>query len=170
MSPKEKITLKDIAEKAGVSVPTVSQALAGKGRIAQATKARIFQVVEELSYHPDPAAQSLARRRADKLEPGSSPQPNRKSMKQANFLEYVSNHELPLGVQIEAQQRDEEGYDVSGLRLDPRPSTRYPGRACTNCSASCSLPLTGQIIPTRSRPAWMPFTPPGLKDRAKQQR
>jgi ADP-ribosylglycohydrolase/transcriptional regulator with XRE-family HTH domain len=118
MAFKDKVTLEDIAKKAGVSVPTVSQALAGKGRIAKATKARILQVVEELSYHPNVAAQTLARRRADKIESRLPRRLNRKSMKQANFLEYVSNHELPLAVQIETQQRDEEGYEVNGLRLD----------------------------------------------------
>jgi len=118
MAKRERVTLEDIAQKAGVSVPTVSQALSGKGRISKATKERIFQVVEELSYHPDPAAQSLARRRADEVDSHPTRRLNRKSMRQVNFLEYVSNHELPLALQIEVQQRDEEGYDVNGLSLD----------------------------------------------------
>lgn len=118
MSPKARITLEDIAQKARVSVPTVSQALAGKGRIARATQERILQVVEELSYQPDRAAQTLARRRADEVEPRPIQRPDRKSMKQVNFLAYVSNHELPLAVQLERQQREEEGYDVSGLDFD----------------------------------------------------
>ena len=118
MTPKVRVTLEDIAREAQVSVPTVSQALAGKGRISQATKERILQVVEELSYQPDPAAQSLARRRAEEVEPRSTRRPNRKAMKQVNLLEYVPNHELSLGLQIEIQQREQEGYDLSGLRLD----------------------------------------------------
>jgi ADP-ribosylglycohydrolase/transcriptional regulator with XRE-family HTH domain len=118
MSPKEKITLEDIAQKAGVSVPTVSQALAGKGRIAQTTKERILQVVEELSYQPDPAAQSLARRRTDEVNPHPTQRSNRKSMRQLFFLEYVSKDELLLALQLEQQQREEEGYDVTGLRLE----------------------------------------------------
>ena len=118
MSPKEKVTLEDIAQKAGVSVPTVSQALSGKGRISRDTRERILQVVEELSYHPDPVAQSLARRRSDAIEPRTTRRPNRKSMRQANFLDFVSPHELSLAVQIEAQQLEEEGYVVDGLRVD----------------------------------------------------
>ncbi len=62
MTQKGKVTLEDIAIKTGVSVPTVSQTLSGKGRISKATRERILAVVEELSYQPDPAAQSLARR------------------------------------------------------------------------------------------------------------
>ena len=118
MTPKKKVTLEDIAQKAGVSIPTVSQALAGKGRISQATTERILQIVEELSYQPDAAAQSLARRRADVVEPRSTRRTNRKAMKSVNLLQYVPNHELTLGLQIEIQQREEEGYDVNGLRLN----------------------------------------------------
>jgi ADP-ribosylglycohydrolase/transcriptional regulator with XRE-family HTH domain len=118
MAMKYRVTLQDIAQQAGVSIPTVSQALAGKGRISQATKERILQVVEELSYQPDPAAQELARRRADEVESRPIRRQNRKSMKQANFLEYVSDHDLRLAVQIERQQRAQEGYDVDGLSLN----------------------------------------------------
>jgi ADP-ribosylglycohydrolase/transcriptional regulator with XRE-family HTH domain len=118
MPPKEKITLEDIAKIAGVSVPTVSLTLAGKGRISKATRERILQVVDELAYQPNLAAQALARRRADRIESRAPQKLNRKSMKQANFLEYVSDHELPLAVQIEFQQREEEGYAVNGLQMD----------------------------------------------------
>jgi ADP-ribosylglycohydrolase len=47
-------------------------------------------------------------------------------MKQANFLEYVSNHELPLAMQIEIQQREEEGYDLNGLSLSPAELRAFP--------------------------------------------
>jgi len=126
MTAKRKVTLEDIAQKAGVSVPTVSQTLAGKGRISQATRERILQVVEELTYQPDPAAQSLARRRADQVDNRHSRRSNRKLMRQANFLEYVPSHELPLALQIEAQQLEDEGYTVPDLNLDPDSLRRLP--------------------------------------------
>jgi transcriptional regulator with XRE-family HTH domain/ADP-ribosylglycohydrolase len=116
MVTKDKVTLEDIAKEAGVSVPTVSQALAGKGRISQATKERILKVVKELSYQPDPAAQSLGRRNVDETDSPADRVIARKSMKQAAFLEYVSTQELVVAVEIEGQQREEEGYDVTGLR------------------------------------------------------
>jgi ADP-ribosylglycohydrolase/transcriptional regulator with XRE-family HTH domain len=119
MSLKAKVTLEDIAQKTGVSVPTVSQALSGKGRISKATRERILKVVEELSYQPDPVAQSLARRRSDVLEPRPPRREGKNPLKQANFLEYVSNHDLSIAVFIELQQREEEGYVIDELRLPP---------------------------------------------------
>ena len=65
MAEKDKVTLEDIAQKTGVSVPTVSQALSGKGRISHATQERILTVVEELILPPRPSRPILARRRAD---------------------------------------------------------------------------------------------------------
>ena len=119
MSSRQRITLEDIAKQAGVSIPTVSQALAGKGRISKATKERILRVVEELSFHPDPAAQSLARRRLDEVEPGSPRRSNRKFMQQTKFLDFVSLHDLHLAAQLELQQRGEEGYQVTEVNLSP---------------------------------------------------
>ena len=46
-------TIKDVAKKAGVSVCTVSRAIAGKGYIKQETRERIMEVVEELGYAPN---------------------------------------------------------------------------------------------------------------------
>lgn len=45
-----KTTLKDVARDAGVSVATVSQALGGKGRIAEDTQKRIFDAAKRLGY------------------------------------------------------------------------------------------------------------------------
>ena len=52
-------TIKDVAKKAGVSVCTVSRAIAGKGYIKQETRERIMEVVEELGYAPNKTAVSL---------------------------------------------------------------------------------------------------------------
>lgn len=54
-----RVTLKDVAERAGVSPTTASHALNNKGTIAEATKARILQAAEELGYRPNPVAQGL---------------------------------------------------------------------------------------------------------------
>jgi ADP-ribosylglycohydrolase len=40
-------------------------------------------------------------------------------MNQIHFLEYVSTHDLSLAVQLELQQRQEEGYAVDDLMLSP---------------------------------------------------
>ena len=46
-------TLKDIAEKCGLSVPTVSRVLANKGRISDETRHVIFKTAEEIGYRPN---------------------------------------------------------------------------------------------------------------------
>ena len=55
-------TLKDIAERVGVSITTVSRVLNGKGSISQETKDKVFQVMQELDYHPNEMARSLVNR------------------------------------------------------------------------------------------------------------
>jgi ADP-ribosylglycohydrolase/transcriptional regulator with XRE-family HTH domain len=115
MPDRPKITLEDIANQAGVSVAAVSQALSGKGRISPATTERILQVVEELSYQPDLAAQSLAHRRTDQVTPRQGRRSRRNFMKNSPFLEYLSPDDLALGLQLETQQRSEEGFEVTSL-------------------------------------------------------
>ena len=60
------IRLKDIAEKAGVSVMTVSKVLRDAPDISAATKARIRALAQEMGYVPDSLAQRL-RTRTTKL-------------------------------------------------------------------------------------------------------
>lgn len=63
----KKITLKAIAERAGVSVATVSRALSGRGRVDEATREQIRRIAEELGYAPDMAARSLVLRRTENI-------------------------------------------------------------------------------------------------------
>lgn len=55
-------TLKDIAQRVGVSVTTVSRVLNGKGSISWETKDKVFEAIEELDYHPNEMARSLVNR------------------------------------------------------------------------------------------------------------
>ncbi len=52
-------TIKHVAQRAGVSVSTVSHALSGKRPVRDETRARIFQAIAELGYQPSTHAQSL---------------------------------------------------------------------------------------------------------------
>lgn len=54
--------LKDIAERTGVSINTVSVALRGRSHIPEATRARILEAARELNYVPNAVARSLVRR------------------------------------------------------------------------------------------------------------
>ena len=59
------MTLYDVAQRAGVSIATVSRVLHGHEMVREATRSRVLAVIEELGYVPDGAAQSLARSRKD---------------------------------------------------------------------------------------------------------
>jgi DNA-binding LacI/PurR family transcriptional regulator len=55
----EKVTIREVARKAGVSVSTVSHALNGRGRVDTQTRARIQRVAGELGYHANRSARAL---------------------------------------------------------------------------------------------------------------
>ena len=56
-------TIRDVAERAGVSVATVSHVINGTRKVAPETAARVRRAMEELEYTPVKAAQSLRRQR-----------------------------------------------------------------------------------------------------------
>lgn len=60
MSEKKTITIYDIAEKAGVSIATVSRVFNDSSRVAEKTKKRVMDVATSLGYHPQAFAQGLA--------------------------------------------------------------------------------------------------------------
>ena len=56
------VTLYDVARIAGVSTATVSRVLHGQDRVRDSTRARVRDIIDQLGYVPDGAAQSLSRR------------------------------------------------------------------------------------------------------------
>ncbi|MBN3459733.1 LacI family DNA-binding transcriptional regulator [Mycobacterium sp. DSM 3803] len=57
---RSRVTLRDVAEAAGVSVQTVSNVVNGRAdRMAPKTLSRIEDVIDELGYHPNNAARGL---------------------------------------------------------------------------------------------------------------
>lgn len=53
-------TIKEIAQKAGVSIGTVDRVLHNRGMVSEKTKQKILDIVKELDYQPNQAAQGLA--------------------------------------------------------------------------------------------------------------
>ena len=61
------ITLRDIAREVGVSVTTVSRALAGYDDVAEETRTRVQATATQLGYAPNLTARRLQKRRTDTL-------------------------------------------------------------------------------------------------------
>jgi len=54
------ITIKEIAQKASVSITTVSRVLNGQSNVADATREKVLKIIAELDYKPNLFAQGLA--------------------------------------------------------------------------------------------------------------
>jgi DNA-binding LacI/PurR family transcriptional regulator len=65
---KKKITIRDVAQRAGVSYQTVSRVLSGNGSVAGKTRERVLQAVHELDYVPNKIAQMLTTNQSYTLE------------------------------------------------------------------------------------------------------
>ena len=61
---KRPVTLRDVAEAAGVSVATASKALNDQGRMTAETRTRVRAIARELGFRPNSLAQSLLRQRS----------------------------------------------------------------------------------------------------------
>ena len=64
---RRRVTMKEIARAAGVSVATVSNVLAGTGRCSAETRERVEAIIKELGFVPDAAARNLKRGRSGTL-------------------------------------------------------------------------------------------------------
>lgn len=58
------VGIREVAQAAGVSITTVSHAMNGKGRLPEATRARVQHVARRLEYRPSAAARNLVRGRS----------------------------------------------------------------------------------------------------------
>ncbi|PYI52237.1 LacI family DNA-binding transcriptional regulator [Paenibacillus flagellatus] len=59
--------IEDVAERAGVSVTTVSRVLNNRGYISQKTRDKVYQVMKELNYQPNEMARALFRRKSNMI-------------------------------------------------------------------------------------------------------
>lgn len=59
MSARREPTLADVAERAGVSLTTVSRVLNNRGYLSQGTKDKVARAIEELAYRPNQVARAL---------------------------------------------------------------------------------------------------------------
>ncbi len=59
MPDQSSATIKEIAQRAGVSVATVSRVLNGTANVRPEARDRVLAIVQEIGYEPDPIARSL---------------------------------------------------------------------------------------------------------------
>lgn len=67
-----RVTIHEIARRAGVSPSTVSRALNGKGRMRPETRERILRIARELNYRPNAHARGLATKKTHCIGVGIS--------------------------------------------------------------------------------------------------
>ena len=111
----KRVTVRDIAKVAGVSVASVSNVLNGVDKVSEETRERIIQVMLDLDYHPNLVARSLSKRKSDMiglLLPITDEGPSSTSLLLRDNPFYG---ELLSGVEAKAS---EYGYDVliKGIR------------------------------------------------------
>ena len=102
----EGMTLQEVAKRAKVSTATVSRVLNDTGRVKEAARARVLKAVDELNYHPNIHARTLAHGRCRTL----------------GLI--VSNLKNPFFLDIfQALERDahEKGFEVVVANTDYRP-------------------------------------------------
>ena len=58
-------TIKDVAERAGVTVTTVSRILNNRGSISENTRKKVYAIMEELNYQPNELARALFRKKSN---------------------------------------------------------------------------------------------------------
>ena len=103
---KQRISIKDIAEKAGVSAPTVSRALNGSGRVSEATRSQIQRLAEQLGYTPSLVARGLVTKRTNSI-----------GVVVTNFADPFHSA-IVQGIEAEAQQHDYSLF-LASTPIDP---------------------------------------------------
>ena len=58
---KRKVSINDVAKRAGVSITTVSRVINGVSTVTASNQAKVEKAIAELHYEPDANAQRLAR-------------------------------------------------------------------------------------------------------------
>lgn len=64
---KMRLTIKDVAKKANVSIATVSLVINNNNRISNTTRTKVLHAIKELNYYPNKSAQSLVNKRTGNL-------------------------------------------------------------------------------------------------------
>lgn len=64
---ESRVSMQDIADRAGVSLKTVSRVVNNEKHVSDSVRAAVSQAIEELDYHPDATARALASRKSRRI-------------------------------------------------------------------------------------------------------
>ena len=152
----KRVTIQDVAAAAGVSYQTVSRVINDKPDVAENTRRRVWQVIEELGYQPSAIARGLVLKRTHTL-----------GLITADFSDYFFTQVI-VGAEVEARKQgyffmlcsternpaDEPEYlrllterQVDGI-LFARPSTEEDSRHIVS--------LIQQGVPLVTTAYWLP--------------
>ena len=90
-----RVTIRDIAERAGVSKGAVSYALNGRPGVSNDTRGRILSIADELGWYPNRAARALSASRADACGLVLA-RPARSLALEPFFMEFIAGVEVEL--------------------------------------------------------------------------
>ncbi len=153
-SVSRRVTLNDVARLSGVSYQTVSRVINNHPYVAEDTRARVLEAIEQLDYHPNKAAKSLVTRRSqtlavityglDKYGPAQIMINVERAAKEAGYDLIFSNiHETSLE-SMRAAMESLEGWQVDGILA----ITPVANILCEELRALCgSVPLVQVDIP-----------------------
>jgi DNA-binding LacI/PurR family transcriptional regulator len=108
-----RITLKEVASRAGVSYQTVSKVINGQAQVSKETEERIWRVVKELGYRPNYTARSLRANRSFtigyswKPTPPSKPSPVLDQLLQSMLQAAAQNNYYLLSFPVETATCDQ---------------------------------------------------------------
>ncbi len=119
---KKKVSIRDIAERAGVSIGTVDRVIHNRGRVSEKTREKVLQICEEMNYEPNLLAQRLA---ADKayIIATFTPRPRRDNSYWSFPLEGINKAtEEIAGYRVTVKQfffdiNDEESFRQESLNM-----------------------------------------------------
>ncbi len=90
-------TLVHVAERAGVSVTTISRMLNNRGNVSEKTRNKIFAAMRELNYYPDEIAQSLTKKKNNMI---GLIVPSAKNFFYSQIIEYTEHYAVKRGCKL----------------------------------------------------------------------
>jgi DNA-binding LacI/PurR family transcriptional regulator len=125
-------TLQDMANILNLSKSTVSRALSGDPRVAEATRVRVECLAVQIGYTPNPIAQGLATRRTNTIGLAVPCAP--RSLSDPFYLEFLGhagNAAMKAGYSVLLSAEEEDGAGAHSAHVELAGSARVDGMILT---------------------------------------